>query len=213
MVCTPILPGIALLFALGYPFLVHWNMIIFRNSLIIEHDLHTSVLFLHYLALALVLILGRMVLRRIYRQNQKKATWRNGVELFTAFSLLFLFCTEYDNLSIILGAINNTGSAAGTVGVDQLTFNQFLPYSVMLGIVSVILFVRSIIRQNRFLRNFSIVLYIIMLVKLFVLDFESLSAGARTSVFMVLGLFLIGFAFVYPRLLKNEGARGRQMKE
>ena len=126
------------------------------------------------------------------------------------FTTLFLFCTEYDNLSIILGAMNNTGSAAGTVGVDQLTFNQFLPYSVMLGIVSVAMFVRSIIRQNRFLRNFSIVLYIIMLVKLFAIDFGSLSAGARTAVFLVLGLFLIGFAFVYPKLGKNDQTTERR---
>ena len=201
---------IALLFMLGYPALVHWNMVIFRNSLIMAHDLHASVLVLHYLALVLVLILGRLVLRRIYRQNQKKATFRNGVELFTALSLLFLFCTEYDNLSIILSAMQNTGGAAGSVGIDQLTFNKYLPYTVLLGIVSIIMFIRAVIRKNRFLRNFSIVLYIIMLVKLFVLDFESLSAGARTSVFMVLGLFLIGFAFVYPRLGKNDHTTERR---
>ncbi len=105
--------------------------------------------------------------------------------------------------------MQNTGSPSGTVGIDQLTFNQFLPCSVMLGIISVVLFVRSIIRQNRFLRNFSIVLYIIMLVKLFVIDFANLSAGARTAVFMVLGLFLIGFAFVYPRLGKEDKTTGR----
>ena len=200
---------IALLFALGYPVLVHWNMVIFRNSLIMLSDLHASVLFLHYLALVLVVLLGRLVLRRIYRQNQKKATFRNGVELFTALSLLFLFCTEYDNLSIVLGAMQNTGGTAGTIGVDQLTFNKFLPYSVMLGIVSVIIFVRSVIRKNRFLRNFGIVLYCVMLVKLFAVDFGNLSAGARTAVFMVLGLFLIGFAFVYPKLLKGDKTTGR----
>ena len=49
-----------------------------------------------------------------------------------------------------------------------------------------------------------------MLVRLFFLDFESLSAGARTSVFMVLGLFLIGFAFVYPRLGKNDQTTERR---
>ena len=106
--------------------------------------------------------------------------------------------------------MQNSGSASGTVRVDQLTFNQFLPYPVMLGIVAVIMFVRSVIRKNRFLRNFSIVLYIIMLVKLFGIDFANLSAGARTAVFMVPGLFLIGFAFVYPSLLKSKGALVRK---
>ena len=112
----------------------------------------------------------------------------------------------FRNSLIMLSSRGNPG----TVGVDQLTFNQFLPYSVMKGMVSVVMFVRSIIRQNRFLRNFSIVLYIIMLVKLFAIDFSSLSAGARTAVFLVLGLFLIGFAFVYPRLLKEDKTTGRR---
>ena len=83
----------------------------------------------------------------------------------------------------------------------------------LLGMAAVVVFIRSVIRNTRFLRNFAIVLYCIVLVKLFAIDFESLSAGARTVVFLVLGLFLIGFAFVYPRLLKGEGAAGRQMKE
>ena len=96
------------------------------------------------------------------------------------------------------------------MGPDQLTLNKLLPYSVMLGVAAVVVFIRSVLRNNRFLRNFSIVLYIIMLVKLFAIDFSSLSAGARTAVFLVLGLFLIGFAFVYPRLLKEDKTTGRR---
>ena len=100
--------------------------------------------------------------------------------------------------------MQNSSGMGELAGPDQLTLNMLLPYSVMLGVAAVVVFIRSVIRNTRFLRNFAIVLYCIMLVKLFVLDFESLSAGARTSVFMVLGLFLIGFAFVYPRLGKND---------
>ena len=48
------------------------------------------------------------------------------------------------------------------------------------------------------------VLYIAMVIKIFVLDFESLSVGARSAVFLFLGLFLIGFAIVYPKLLKGQ---------
>ncbi len=121
--------------------------------------------------------------------------------------------SNFNNLFIILGAIQNSGSASGTVGVDHLTFNQFLPYPVMLGIVSVIMFVRPVIRKNRFLRKFSIVLYIIMLIKLFAIDLANLSAGARTTVFMVPGLFLIGFAFVYPRLLKSDVVENERLKK
>ena len=109
--------------------------------------------------------------------------------------------------------MQNSSGMGELAGPDQLTRNKLLPYSVMVGVASVVVFIRSVIRNTRFLRNFAIVLFCIMLVKLFAIDFGSLGAGERTVVFLVLGLVLIGFAFVYPRLLKGEGAAGRQMKE
>ena len=46
--------------------------------------------------------------------------------------------------------MQNTVGAAGSVGIDQLTFNKFLPYTILPGIVRVIMFVRAVIPQNRF---------------------------------------------------------------
>ena len=129
---------------------------------------------------------------------------------FTVLSLLFIFFIEYDNLSIILSAMQNSSGMGELAGPDQLTLNMLLPYSEMLGVASVVVFIRSVLRNNRFLRNFAIVLFCIMLIKLFAIDFGSLGAGARTAVFMVLGLFLIGFAFVYPRLGKNDQTTERR---
>ena len=106
--------------------------------------------------------------------------------------------------------MQNSSGMGELAGPDQLTRNMLLPYSVMLGVASVVVFIRSVLRNNRFLRNFAIVLYCIMLVKLFAIDFGSLSAGTRTAVFLVLGLFLIGFAFVYPRLGKNDQTTERR---
>ena len=106
--------------------------------------------------------------------------------------------------------MQNSSGMGELAGPDQLTLNMLLPNSVILWIAAVLVFIRSVLRNNRFLRNFSIVINIIMLVKLFAIDFGSLGAGERTSVFLVLGLFLIGFAFVYPKLLKNEGAMRRR---
>ena len=106
--------------------------------------------------------------------------------------------------------MQNSSGMGELAGPDQLTLNMLLPYSEMLGVASVVVFIRSVLRNNRFLRNFAIVLFCIMLIKLFAIDFGSLGAGARTAVFLVLGLFLIGFAFVYPRLGKNDQTTERR---
>ncbi len=67
---------------------------------------------------------------------------------------------------------------------------------------------RAIVRKEEFLKNVSFFLFALVLLKLFALDFVTLSQGGRSGVFIVLGLFLIGFALVYPRL-----ARGKEKEE
>ena len=189
-------------FALLYPLMVHWNMILYRTSMVLTHNVSGFILLLHYLALALVLVLGRLVVLRIYRLKHKNSDIRKGVELLTIGFLLFLAFTEYDNLSVILNSIQNGSPASGDS--DPLVLSKYLPYSILMGITAVVVFIRSVIRQNRFIRNFAIALYCVMVVKLFVFDFDSMSPGTRSAVFLILGLLLIGFAFIYPKLLKGE---------
>ncbi|MEI7526302.1 MAG: DUF2339 domain-containing protein [Mariniphaga sp.] len=195
---------IALAFALLYPPLVHWNMLIYRTGLIMMHQLDISVLFLHYAALVLLLILGRMIINRIYKREQKKNEIKQSVEIFTILTILFLLFTEYDNLSVILGRMQSSPISGGSFDADILVRNMYLPYSLIVWVVAVFAFIRSITRKHLILRNFSMVLYIAMVIKIFAVDFESLSVGARSVVFLLLGLFLIGFAVVYPKLLKGK---------
>jgi len=194
----------ALAFALLYAPLVHWNMLIYRTGLIMMHQLDVAVLFLHYTALVLLLILGRMVINRIYKREQKKTEIKQTVEIFTIMVILFLLFTEYDNLSVILGRMQSSPISGASFDADVLVRNMYLPYSLIIWVVALFAFIRSITRKHLILRNFSMVLYIAMVIKIFVLDFESLSVGARSAVFLFLGLFLIGFAIVYPKLLKGQ---------
>ena len=100
--------------------------------------------------------------------------------------------------------MQNSPSSGGSFDADILVRNMYLPYSLIVWVVAVFAFIRSITRKHLILRNFSMVLYIAMVIKIFAVDFESLSVGARSVVFLLLGLFLIGFAVVYPKLLKGK---------
>ena len=186
-----------------YPIMVHWNMTIYRSNLILMHEINGWVLFLHYLSLALLIILGWMVVKRIYRQQKKNNNLLHGLEFLTVCYILFLLFSEYNNLTVIFSARQNTTNSAIVEG-DPLAFNLFLPYSILIWVVSTWVLIRGMIQNNRFLRNLAIVLFIGMLIKLFAFDFSELSQAARSIVFLLLGLFLIGFAFVYSRLLKGE---------
>ena len=191
------------LFILIYPFMVQWNMVLYRNSLLLKNDLNFIVVFLHYLAVVLVLILGRMTIKRMRRHHIKEVNFLHLVDLITVSFLIFLFWMEYDNLSaIFLGMQSSPGGQL--MSGDPLLQNRYLPYSMILWIVATVVFIRAMIQRNHFMRNLGIVLFLGMLVKLFVIDFEGLSTVSRSIVYLLLGLYLMGFAYIFPRLQKGE---------
>ena len=137
--------------------------------------------------------------------------------LFVIIFLLFILCTEYDNLSILLKtsqfqnlAINASSStikhfshnASFSPGKGILEYNRHLPYSIILLATSLVLIFWSLFKLQRFLRNISILLFSFSIVKVFLYDFSLLSDAVRTALFFVIGFLLIGFSVVYPRMKK-----------
>ena len=194
---------LACAFAVLYPLMVHWNMAVYRTTLILRNDLNLFVILIHYLALVLVYLLGRMIIRRIRRHFIKNTDLLRGLEFLTVSFILFLLITEYDNLSVILSVLQNSPGLQQTGG-DPLAMNMFLPYSVIIWVVSAVVFYRAIVRRNKFLRNLAIVLFLGMLIKLFAFDIPELGPGSGGIVYISLGLFLFASGFVYSRLLKGE---------
>jgi len=62
--------------------------------------------------------------------------------------------------------------------------------------------------SKTFLRMLVLYLFFILLIKLFLFDFEMISAQARSAVFYGLGIFLICFALLYPKK-KDATARSK----
>jgi uncharacterized membrane protein len=58
-------------------------------------------------------------------------------------------------------------------------------------------------RRQRFLRDVAIMVFGAVMIKIFAFDFGVLSQGAKSAVFLVLGIFLLLFAIVYPRVQKG----------
>ncbi len=190
-------------FAFFYPIMVHWSMEDYRIGVIHSSDIHWNVLLIHYLALGLLIQLGRLVIKRIHRHNVKNTPLRDGLRLVTILFLIFILCTEYDNLSVFLSAIENNALSQTSVGPDLLTANKYLPYSVIIWIVTVGVFFRAVMRRKRFLRDMAIMVFVAVMIKIFAFDFGVLSQGARSAVFLILGIFLLLFAIIYPRVLKG----------
>ncbi|MCX6239874.1 MAG: DUF2339 domain-containing protein [Bacteroidia bacterium] len=195
----------AFTFTLLYPILVHWSMTFFLKNLVKIENLNLAGFILHYLALFLLIILGITTFLPIYWKNSGKVIVQHGIQLLTIVYLLFLLCTEYDILSVLLTTIQNSSKNSHGIGIadELLTYNQHIPYSVLMMLLTVFVFIYSIYKHNSFFRYISIILSIGILVKVFAYDFETLSQGESSVVFFVLGLLLIGFAFLYSYFAKG----------
>ena len=191
------------LFILLYPIMVQLNMVIYRTSMLLKNELNGFVLLMHYLALALVYILGKMILKRIRRHHIKDSNILHVMDFGKVSFIIFLLCAEYDNLlAIFLEIQSKPGSQM--VNGDPLLHTRYLPYSLILWVVATVVFIQAMIQRNNFMRNFGIVIFLGMLVKLFVIDFEGLSTLSASIVYVLLGLFLMGFAYIFPRLQKGQ---------
>ena len=102
-----------------------------------------------------------------------------------------------------MSAFQNNALSQTTTGLDLLTANKYLPYSVIIWIVTVGVFFRAVMRRQKFLRDVAIMVFAAVMIKIFAFDFTILSQGAKSAVFLILGIFLLSFAIVYPRVLKG----------
>ncbi len=197
-----VLLNLALATILLYPLLVQWSMSLSRAKLILFGQMDSIAIMLHYLALLLLIILGRMTIRRIYLRNSGKIIVLRTLQVFSVSFILFLLLSEYDNLTVLFSAINAHQAQNNGIGIGDhiLTLNHHLPYTIIAWILSIILFIWSVLKHSRFIRNFSFVLYFLVLVKLFAYDFAILEQGGRSAVFFAVGICLITLASLYPRL-------------
>ena len=193
-------------FVLTYPLLVHWDMVNFRTSVLETHKLSDSVLLLHYLAMTSGLALGWLVANRLDCNYQKKLLLLRIVESITVLALMFVACTEYDNLSVFAANTGNGAATQNMAGPEPLSLNIYLPYSIVIWLLAFAVFVSAVIRQKRFLRNFAVILFGLILAKFFFYDFESISAGTQGMVYLALGIFLIGFAVIYQKLVRGRAS-------
>ena len=189
-------------YILTYPLLVHLNMLASLNNLMFFGIFSIKTVLIHYLALGLLIGLAAISMVRVYGLYPLNKALRRGIQISGLAILLFILFTEYDNLSILLRAGQFILKPSLGMGQEILEYNLHLPYSVILLASSLLILVWSLFKHYRFLRNFSIILFSLSIVKIFLYDFTLLGDTIRTVLFFVIGLLLLGFSIYYPKLKK-----------
>lgn len=189
-------------YTIFYPLLVHLTFLGDLYELILSGIISGKAVFLHYLALFLLILLARISLVRIQKRYATNKTINRGMQLSGLIILLFILCTEYDNLSILLRIDLFQINPSIGWGQGILEFNHRLPYSIILILSSIGILIWALFKHHLFLRTFSILLFSFSILKIFLYDFPLLGESTRTILFFMVGSLLLGFSMFYPRLKK-----------
>ena len=182
--------------AFCYPFLTGWS--ISWENLITEGNIHLTALLLHYLSLGLLVLLEYMTIKRIYLRNTgKKVNVKQIIQGLTVLLLVFVSCIEYDNIMLIIQSVVSAGNRLNASHFDS---NQFLPYTVIMWIISASAFIYGTAHKMTVFKISALVLFMVAVIKFFTFDFQVLDAGQSSLILIILGIALIVIAMIYLKL-------------
>lgn len=186
---------LSLLAVILYPAAVHPETIHFRTLYLAGNPSALMPFLIHYLCLAVIILFILGVNTRLSLLYPKNRFIINGRAMLGILFLCFILLSEYDHLFLLSMNRLSTQSA-----YEILQYNKFIPYSVILLSVSVILFVFSLIRYTRFLRRLSMFMILVVLLKVLFIDITILSAIKSIVLLLSLGTILLASSFLIPRL-------------
>ena len=118
----------------------------------------------------------------------------NGYSWFYIFFFVFLASAELDHLVLLIGY-------SGENSMDHiLTQNHKIGYPILWGLTSFLLIVIGLKMKKKHLRIISLTLFLITLLKLFIVDIRGISEGGKIAAFISLGILLLIVSFMYQRL-------------
>jgi len=145
--------------------------------------------------LALMIAVAVITLRKVranaaFNQSTHQAyTW-----IFVAF-FVFLASAELDHLLVV--SFGNSENIS-----HILTQNHKIGFPILWGLASFILIFMGLKRKQKHIRVVSLSLFLLTLLKLFLVDIRGISEGGKIAAFISLGVLLLIVSFMYQRLKK-----------
>lgn len=166
-----------------------------RDAYVLGEATVTGFVF-HYLLLVLMIVVAVVTLRKI-RGNVafNNASHNAYAWVFVAF-FVFLASAELDHLLVV-----SFGSDYESID-HILTQNSKIGYPILWGLASFILIFMGLKRKQKHIRIVSLSLFLLTLLKLFLIDIRGISEGGKIAAFISLGVLLLVVSFMYQRLKK-----------
>jgi len=142
------------------------------------------------------LLIGMLLalLRYFKRAFAGMKTLIKGFWVFIYLLSVFILLSEFDHLAVLYGFHNG-------IKMDEIIVTtRKLPYSLILLFSFFMVLLSGFLIKSRFLRIFSLVILVAVLVKILAFDMISLQTQAKMILFLIMGLFLLGISMYYTRI-------------
>jgi len=179
-----------------YMFYYHRQIIDARRHFLLEGGAVTGFAF-HYLFVALLVIIATVTIRRMRSLTEFNANTHNLFSWVYVFFFVFTASAELDHTVVLLSRHDTPDVIA-----HVLAQNHKIGYPILWGITSFILIAVGLKTKRRHLRIISLTLFLVTLLKLFIIDIRGISEGGKIAAFISLGLLLLVVSFMYQRLKK-----------
>ena len=180
---------------LSYLFFYHYQIIDCRNDYL-QNSYPVLGFAFHYVFLILLLFVVGLSLKRIRQLKEFNEKTYNLYSWFYVFFFVFITSAELDHVVAIWAY--TPGDSLDHI----LNQNHKIGYPILWGITSFILIALGLKRKLKHLRIISLSLFLITLLKLFLVDIRGISEGGKIAAFISLGVLLLVVSFMYQRLKK-----------
>jgi uncharacterized membrane protein len=187
--------GWGIIAAMAYLFLYHADIVWSRNAYLDGTESFLGFGF-HYLLVMLLVAITTWSVNRFRRLKDFNSSTFNIYAWFFVFFFLFLASAELDHTVLL------TLSSTSEDSYHLISQNHKIGYPILWGISSFILIAIGLRRKNRHLRIISLTLFLVTLLKLFLIDIRGISEGGKIAAFISLGVLLLIVSFMYQRLKK-----------
>ncbi len=178
-----------------YALFYHQQAILVRNDFVLHNAPATGFIF-HYLLMALLMAIALITLKKVQKLKELNEQTGNAYSWVYVFFFVFIASAELDHFVVVVaGATDST--------IDHiLTQNHKIGYPILWGLASFLIIYLGLQMKKKHLRIISLTLFLITLLKLFIVDIRGISEGGKIAAFISLGILLLVVSFMYQRLKK-----------
>jgi uncharacterized membrane protein len=154
----------------------------------------------HYVLIIVMVIIAAITLPKMQALDEFNKGTYNVYSWFYVFSFVFIASAELDHAVVLI--VGPDGNSANDILSEILNQNHKIGYPILWGLTSFLLIYIGFRLKKKHLRIMSLTLFLITLVKLFLMDIRGISEGGKIAAFISLGVLLLIVSFMYQRLKK-----------